>query len=156
MHRILWSLIVVLTMAFGFRAMAQEPGYVGVQIRDLTKPESDKFGWEGPRGAVVVRPNDGGPALDAGIVSGDVITTIDGVEITNKDNFIKTIADMEPGRQIRLKIIRDGKEKSLALTLAGRPAYMPVSAGPVEQQLMLDPGGHMAPVWGLTFTPDGR
>ncbi len=156
MHRISWLLIFGLTMAFGLPAVAQEPGYVGVQIRDLTKQEADKFGWEAPRGAWVVRPNDGGPALDAGILSGDVITTIDGVEVANREAFTKTIADKEPGSQVRLKILRDGREKSLALTLAVRPAYMPLSAGPVEQQLMLDPGGHMAPVWGLTFTPDGR
>lgn len=133
---------------------AQEPGYIGVEGRDLTKQEADKLGWEAPRGAWVVKTMDDGPAAEAGVLPDDIITTIDGLEVANVRAFTNTITGKEPRTQIRLKIIREGKEKSLTISLVSRPANL--SSGPVEQQLMLDPGGHMAKLWGLTFSPDGR
>lgn len=158
MQRISWLLIVGLVFrsifVFAAPVSAEDPGYAGVEIRDLTKQEADKLGWEAPRGAWIVKTVEDGPAAEAGVLPDDIITTIDGVEVPNMRAFTSTIAGKKPLTQVRLRIIRDGKEKSLTIGLAARPAYL--SSGPVEQQLMLDPGGHRAVVWGLTFTPDGR
>jgi WD40 repeat protein len=155
MHRIVSSLIAALMVAFAMPAFAQQDtGYIGLQVRNVTKPEADKLGWEAPRGVFVVEANDDGPGLEAGIATGDIIASVDGLEIADRPAFVKTIGEKQPGAQTRIKIIRDGKEKTLTVALITRPAYR--SAGPVEQQLMLDPGGHMAAIWGLTFTPDGR
>jgi WD40 repeat protein len=158
MQRISWMLIFCLMFGSilvpASRVSAEDPGYVGVEGRDLTKQEADKLGWEAPRGAWVVRTVEDGPAAEAGVLPDDIITTIDGVEVTNMRAFTNAIASKKPRTQIRLRIIREGKEKSLTLSLVARPPYL--SSGPVEQQLMVDPGGHMALVWGLTFTPDGR
>jgi WD40 repeat protein len=158
MQRISWFLLFGLIFGSilvpAAPVSAEDPGYAGVDIRNLTKQEADKLGWEAPRGAWVVRTAEDGPAAEAGVLPDDIITTIDGVEVANIRAFTNTIASKQPRTQVRLKLIREGKEKSLTINLDARPAYL--SSGPAEQQLMLDPGGHMAVVWGLTFTPDGR
>jgi len=64
-------------------AAAQDAGtgWLGVQLKDLTKEEADALGWEAPRGAKLVRPVPGGPAEAAGLKPDDVFVSLDGAEI---------------------------------------------------------------------------
>ena len=55
------------------RAEGAGGGWLGVELADLTKAEADALGWEGPRGAKVVKAAPGGPAEAAGVQAGDVL-----------------------------------------------------------------------------------
>ena len=55
---------------------------------------------------------------------------------------------------MKLRLLRGGKEKTVSVTLAARPAEPKTAAdAPLP---MLDTGGHMARINGIAFTPDGR
>ena len=75
---------------------AQEPGYIGVELQDLTAEQARVHGLAGPRGARVVALKAGAPAERAGLKTGDVITTIDGRVVENRSDFISSIQRLAP------------------------------------------------------------
>ena len=139
-------------------ARAEEPakGWLGVELRDVTKEEADALGWEGPRGAKVVKPAPGGPAEKAGLLPGDILLSADGVEVETVAGFVATVSGKAPGAEIKLRLLRGGKEKRLAATLGARPVEVARAASKDAPILQLDTGGHMALIKGLAFTPDGK
>ena len=71
----------VLRLSGAARAQEQAKGWLGAELQDVTKQEADALGWEAPRGAKLVKPVPGGPAEKAGLVPGDILVSLDGVEI---------------------------------------------------------------------------
>jgi C-terminal processing protease CtpA/Prc len=151
-------LLFVLAAAFADAAFAQENrGYLGVELQNVTKEEADRLGWEAPRSARVVQPREGSPGAVAGILAHDIITSIDGQDVENAERLIASVSVRGTGAQVRLRLLRDGKERTLVVTLGRRP---PDLAQMVETEnadvpiLQLDTQGHMGVIRALAFTPD--
>ena len=147
---------VMLATADGARAYsiqmppAPESGWLGIDLQDLTKQDADALGWQEPHGAKVAKAAPGGPTEAAGMQVGDVLVTLDGVEIKNVEAFGKEVSKMAPGTAVKLRLLRNGQTADVTVRLAVRPA--------VEEAAipMLDAGGHMAQIMDIAFTPDGR
>ena len=103
-------------------AEEQAKGFLGAQLADVTQEEAAKLGWEAPRGAKVVKPVEGSPAAAAGLQPGDIAVTLDGMEIENMAGFTAAIGGKGPGTAVKLRLLRGGKEKTVSVTLAARPA----------------------------------
>ncbi len=79
-------LAVLAALLIASAAWAQQPkSWLGVDVRDVTKDEATQLGWEAPRGVKVMSPRANGPAARAGILAQDVIISVDGREVENKD-----------------------------------------------------------------------
>ncbi len=145
-------------LAGAARAQEGGAGWLGAELKDLTKQEADALGWEGPRGAKLVKPVPGGPAEAAGLKPDDIFVTLDGVEIESVKALVETLSKKAAGMDIKLAIMRGGREKRLSLKLGARPAQFVATAKPAAEGPlpMLDTGGHMALIKGLAFTPDGK
>lgn len=63
---------------------------------------------------------DDSPAKEAGMESGDIITTVDGQHIATMTGLISTLSAYKPGDKVKVKYMRDGKEKSTKIKLAKR------------------------------------
>ncbi len=139
-------------------ARAEEPakGWLGVQLRDITKEEADALGWEGPRGAKLLKTVPGGPAEKAELLPDDILLSADGVEVENMAGLVATVSGKAPGAEIKLRLLRGGKEKRLAVTLGLRPPELARAAPKDAPILQLDTGGHMGLIRNLAFTPDGK
>jgi len=59
------------------------------------------------------------PADTGGLEKGDVITEVDGARVTDGIALIVAIRTHQPGETVRFTVLRDGKERSLTLTLDG-------------------------------------
>jgi len=92
-------------------------GYLGVSIQDVTKDIADGVGLPSAKGAIVRDPAADGPALAAGIKSGDIITAVDGDPIDDALDLSRTIAGKAPDSTVELTIWRDGAETKLPVTL---------------------------------------
>ncbi len=69
--------------------------------------------------AQVVR---GGPADEAGVRVGDIITAIDDVPVRSFEDLISyLINETQPGDKVQLKVLRNGRERTLEVTLGERP-----------------------------------
>ena len=156
--RFLMCLICAVVLASG-TAVAQQAGsgWIGADIKDLTKEEAEALGWEEPRGAKVVKAVPGSPAEAAGLQPDDVLVSLDGQEIDNVASFVKTLSGKPAGAEVRLSVRRAGRERRLGLTLGARPAQFAATKPREDRpQLMLDTGGHMALIRDITFTADGK
>jgi serine protease Do len=106
-----------------------ERGYLGVSVGDLTEKLAKQFSVPDIAGAMVEDVTSGSPADKAGIKAGDVIRTLNGTTIESKDQLTSLIASKDPGTEVRIGILRDGKEQTLAVTLGSRPANLGVREG---------------------------
>ncbi len=99
-----------------------ERGYLGIMMSDLNAlrrfaPDTYKK-LERKEDAVYVTDIDQeGPAAEAGIKQGDLITAINGQEVEGSLELRKEIGLARPGDKIDLTVIRDGDEISLDVTL---------------------------------------
>jgi putative serine protease PepD len=72
-------------------------------------------------GAQVAEATPGGPAADAGLAAGDVVTAIDGDAINDPDDVVEAIEDHEPGDRVAVTVTRGGAERTVDVTLGQRP-----------------------------------
>ena len=96
-------------------------GWLGVQVQPVTSNIADGLDMKQAEGALVAEPVADGPAAQAGILSGDVITGVNGNTIKDAEALAKQIGSMAPGAKADLKIWREGAEKSISLTLGEMP-----------------------------------
>ena len=61
------------------------------------------------------------PAQQSGVVMGDVVREMDGIVITNRDQFIGQIVSKQPGQSISVLVDRGGELVSLNVTLGNNP-----------------------------------
>ena len=96
-------------------------GWLGAEIQPLPRELADlpmvpKTG--GIRIGFIVRKS---PAKRAGLMTGDIITHMNGEAIPNPRAAINFVADVAPGNEIALNIVRKGELKTLVATVGERP-----------------------------------
>ncbi|HWP42904.1 MAG TPA: DegQ family serine endoprotease [Blastocatellia bacterium] len=96
-------------------------GYLGVTVQDVTAPLTKAFGLREARGALVSDAVPGSPAARAGITRGEIITEINGEPVSDSRALRLKIAQMLPGTMVRLKLLRNGKEREVTVSLAELP-----------------------------------
>jgi serine protease Do len=97
-------------------------GWMGVHLQDMTPALAISFGLNRPGGALVSETAPDGPAAKAGIQSGDVILEYDGRPILNRYELSSAAAESNPGKTIPIKILRNGKELVIRMTVGERPS----------------------------------
>lgn len=97
-------------------------GYMGVQLQPLD-PELHKGLGLGKdvTGALVARVVEDGPADRGGIQPGDVIVSVDRRAIKHESDVTNTIGLMEPGSNIEIGLIRDGKAQTKSIKIREFP-----------------------------------
>ena len=86
--------------------------YLGVQIGDV----------QSPAGVIVLSVVAGGPAAQAGVQVGDIITAINGKPVTDSATLSQQLANMAPGSEATLTVNRNGQSMSIKVTLGTLPA----------------------------------
>jgi S1-C subfamily serine protease len=84
-------------------------GWIGVEAQPMTRPFADSLGMTELYGAIFDRPKANGPAAQANIEAGDVVTAINGSPLASWSDFTPTISAMAPGTAVYLTTYRDGQ-----------------------------------------------
>ena len=92
-------------------------GYVGIQIRDMTDDLAEQFGLKKAEGVLVEGVLDGSAGAKAGLLHGDIVVRIDGRKVESVAGFKNAVASQAPGTKLNLAILRDGKEKDVAVQI---------------------------------------
>ena len=92
-------------------------GWIGVSIQEVTPDLAQSFGLKDKQGALVSSVNKDEPADKGGIKAGDIIVEFDGKAITEVSDLPRTVASTAPSKTVKVRVIRDGKEKVLNVTV---------------------------------------
>jgi serine protease Do len=96
-------------------------GWLGVMIQELDQSTREGFGLdENVKGVLIGDVFKGQPAQKAGIKRGDIITSVDGKKVATTNELRNRIAALRPGKKIPIKLLRNGKEQTVFVTLTGR------------------------------------
>ncbi len=96
-------------------------GWMGVMIQDLTPDLADYYGVKDENGVVIGKVYEGDPADKAGIQTGDVIVRIEDHAIESTRDLTRIIASYPVGERVTVQLYRDGKKKTVEVTLEKRP-----------------------------------
>lgn len=100
-----------------------ERGWLGIALEDVSEEMAARLGMESTRGAVVADfPRTNSPGRDAGVQVGDVILEFNGTPIDDMGMLIRVVGRASPRQQVKLGILRDGKQVTLELVIGERPA----------------------------------
>src|SRR4051794_27913288 len=95
--------------------------YLGVQPAELTPQIAEQFNLSRDTGALVVDVVADGPAGDAGIEAGDVITAIGGVQVNTVEDLLGALRKHRPGEKVDVRIARGSDERTISATLGDFP-----------------------------------
>jgi serine protease Do len=104
-------------------------GYLGVSITSLREDLAKQFKVPDTSGALVNDVTPGGPADKAGIKNGDVIRKLNGKTVPGSGQLTAMVTNINPGTEVALDILRDGKPMNIHLTLGERPANLSATLG---------------------------
>jgi serine protease Do len=108
-------------------------GFLGFYGADLTRDLAPEFGLdEDQRGTLVQEVTEDTPAERAGLEHGDIITHLNGKRMENFRELRFAIADVRPGTEIELTVIRDGEDVELEATVGSRDGLNEEAVEPTD------------------------
>jgi len=97
-------------------------GWIGVEPQNLSKELSESLGLPGNTvGVLLSGVLEGGPAARGGVKPGDVLTAVNGDKTKDVKQLLNQIAQISPGNDATLSIVRKGKEAVLTVQTGKRP-----------------------------------
>jgi len=97
-------------------------GWLGFEAHQITPSLARQLNVDLSAGLLITGIAKGGPAHVAGLLPGDIVTSINGIEVTNPHSSINQIAEIIPGEPIALQIRRGDKPLEITATAGLRPA----------------------------------
>jgi serine protease Do len=113
-------------------------GYLGVIIQDVNPDLAKEFNLSQDQGALVADVTPKSPAEKAGLKSGDVILDFNGKSVTDSRHLKLQVAETAPNTTVPVKILRDGKEKTLELTVKELPGSEKMAKADKEEDASSD------------------
>jgi serine protease Do len=93
-------------------------GMLGVTIQQITPDLASGLGLKAAQGVLVSGVERGGPADKAGLKSGDVILQLNGKDVNDGNTLRNEVAEMGPGKDVALTILRNGNRQEVHVRLA--------------------------------------
>lgn len=92
-------------------------GQLGIVIQPVTSDLAESFGIEVGEGILISQVNPDSPAAKGGLEVGDVIVEYAGQPVSDIGRFRNRVALTEPGTRRTVKVLRDGRERELTVTI---------------------------------------
>ena len=96
-------------------------GWLGLVIQDVDENLAQSFGLANAEGILVSEITAGSPAEKADLKRGDVITSLNGVKLTDVNDLRNKVAMTAPGSTVSLDIIRNRSQKQVQVLIAEQP-----------------------------------
>lgn len=97
-------------------------GWLGVSIQNVTEDIAEALGLEETRGAIVSSIVADSPAAEAGFEREDIVLEINGEEVDGSRDLTRRVGAFSAGEEVRFRVLRDGRERTLRVTLGERPS----------------------------------
>jgi len=110
-------------------------GVLGVNIYDVTPDVAKEFGLTDASGALVAGVTQGSAAEHAGVKTGDIIVSINGVATKNARELRNAIGMLRIGDQVEIGLLRDGKPRKVSALVAERSEAEVANAADISRGL---------------------
>lgn len=120
-------------------------GYIGVSFTDLDAERAKQLGVDVINGLYVNDVVPGGGAEAAGLKKGDILTQVDGQNIYYSSDLQEHVGRLRPGDKVKLTYLRDGKARSVNVTLKGESSVKTASNGGSAEAVKKNLGASFAP-----------
>lgn len=111
-------------------------GWLGVAIQNMDESLAEQFGVAVTDGVLISDVQDGSPAKEAGFERGDILIGYDNKAMSDVNQLRNTVAQTEVGTEVKVKVLRKGKEKVLTVKIGEQPSDLFASAGsPIGKDL---------------------
>lgn len=111
--------VVVATAKSGGR-MVRRPWF-GARLQNVSSDLVESLGLDRPTGALVASVVANSPAAEAGLKTGDVILSFDGLPVTDPDAFGFRLGTRQIGGEAKLDVARGGKRSIITIKLIAAP-----------------------------------
>ena len=137
---------VVIASAKAGQARVHRPWF-GAGLQPLTAELAESLGLDRPQGALVAGVYGFGPAHEAGIKQGDVVTALDGVAVDDAEAFGFRFATKPVGGMVKLSVRRGKSTQTIPVALTPAPEHKP------RQTLLLSGRWPLAGATVMTLSP---
>jgi serine protease Do len=96
-------------------------GYVGVEAQQITPSTALAMHLKANSGALLAGVQPDSPAATAGLQPGDVIQAVNGTKIASPKELAMNVANIQPGDQAHLSVLRDGQAKDVDVKVGALP-----------------------------------
>jgi serine protease Do len=125
-------------------------GWLGVRIQDVTEDVADAMGLAKATGALITDVPEG-PAKEAGLMTGDVIMSFDGVEVADTRGLVRQVGNSAVGAAVRVTVMREGKSQTIKVVLGRREDANGETAEAGDPEIEAEP--ETKDLLGLTLSP---
>ena len=109
-------------------------GYLGIGIQDLNNDLAKSFGVTNAKGALVTDVKEDSPADHAGLRQGDVITSYQASAVEDAVALQRLVTKSTVGSKAAVKVLRDGHEKELSVTIGEQPGDLKIAKADSEEK----------------------
>ena len=111
---------IVVASAESGSATVKRP-WLGAKLQEVTPEIADSLGLKAPSGALVASVTPGSPATRAGIKTGDLLVSVDGVAVEDPNAFDYRFATKPLGGTAQIGLIRQGRQMTVSVALQPLP-----------------------------------
>ena len=103
---------------------AVERGFLGIAFREVNAKIAEAFDLEKPQGVIVSDVVEDSAAEKAGLRKNDILVEFNGKAI-EPGGLLISVAELRPGTEVEVVVLRDGQRESITVTLGRRPSEKP-------------------------------
>ncbi len=104
-------------------------GWAGITVQSVTPEIAQSSGLKEAAGVLISDVTPGGPAEQAGIEKGDVLTAFDGKEVKSTADLPRIVAETPIGKTVSVRVLRKGKPQEMSLKVGEMPSETAASPG---------------------------
>jgi len=95
--------------------------YLGIMVQDVTPGIAKAMGLSDMKGVLIGDVTPSGPAQKSGLKRGDIILDVNGKPVADSRELRMGISMMKPDATVKLRILRDGSQSDVNVTLGDLP-----------------------------------
>jgi len=100
-------------------------GWIGVAAQEITPELAESFKLGKIQGVLISEVVRGGPADQAKVKAGDILVSVDNKPLSDSGSMLETVAALQPGKTVMLKLWRNQKEIVVQVKIGKRPRPKP-------------------------------
>ncbi len=108
-------------------------GRIGAVVQDMTPSLAEALGAPGRGGAIILEADPDGPAGKSGLLRGDAVISYAGVPLDGSPDFVRRVAQSDPGSEIALEVLRSRKIRPMKIRIGGEADFSSGGSGDAHQ-----------------------